>query len=592
MEKIKKCDIINVSYKNGDELMNRKKPENVKKLKDIKEILYNSSEEFGNNIAFTVKHKKGKEETFEDITYKELLNRINQLGTGMFVKGIKDKRIAIMSVNRYEWNLTQLTVLLGGNVLIPIDKDLQMEELKTTLKRGKPDVIVFDEKHLDKINEIKEDEEIKISEYICMDKLEGYTYIYDISELGKKELEKGNKEYINKDINENAMCELIFTSGTTSASKAVMLSHKNLASNIYSMRLTQGIMPTDVNIAILPFNHVYGSTNMIMMLASGAKTVYLDGLKYISKNLKEYGVTVFVGVPLVMDTLYKRITKEIEKKGKTKLIENVRKISNALLKVHIDLRRVLFKEIIDGLGGKLEYIVLGGAPADPKTLKALNDFGITTIQGYGLTETSPVVSSENFECIKYGTVGKPLIGIEVKINNPDKDGIGEIIVKGDNVMLGYYEDEEKTKEVLKDGWFYTGDLGFIDEEGFLHISGRDKNMIVLKNGKKVFPEELEEVVNRLPIVKESMVYGMPVKGDKNDLMVSIKVVYDTEVAKEKYPGLSEEDLRKEVWEQIKEVNKTFPKYKYIKNLILTDEELIKTTTKKVKRSEEMKKIFG
>ena len=385
---------------------------------------------------------------------------------------------------------------------------------------------------------------------------------------------------------------LLFTSGTTSKSKAVMLSQKNIASNIYALQSVEDIRKTDTNIAFLPFHHIFGSTCLIMMLACGVKTVFPDGLRYIKQNLNEYKVSVFVGVPILVEAIYKTIMKEIEKQGKTNLIKFARKISNFLLKFNIDIRRKLFKQVIDALGGSLRLVISGGAPADSEILKGFNDLGVTTLQGYGLSETSPVIAAENYNIMKPGSVGLPMINDTIEVVNRDENGIGEIRVKGPNVMIGYYEMPEITAEVLKDGWFYTGDLGYIDKEGLIYITGRNKNMIVLKNGKKVFPEELETLVNRLEIVEESMVFGLPDENDKSDIKLSVKIVYNKEVAKEKYVDKSEEELYNIVWEQIKELNKTFPRYKHIQNLILTDEELIKTTTKKVKRQEEMKKILG
>ena len=284
--------------------------------------------------------------------------------------------------------------------------------------------------------------------------------------------------------------------------------------------------------------------------------------------------------------------KEIEKKGKTKLINTIKKVSNVLRKCHIDVRRKLFKQVIDALGGHMRFVISGGAPLDKRVSQGFTELGIEVAQGYGLTETAPVIAAENYKKKRYGSVGVPLENVEVEILNKDANGIGEVVTKGPNVMLGYYENEEATKAVLKDGWFHTGDLGYFDKDGYLFLTGRQKDMIVLKNGKKVFPEELEVLVNRIDIVEESMVFGLPDEIDKNDVKISVKVVYNKDIAKEKYPNASEEDLRKIIWEQIKEINKTFPPYKYIKNLILSDEELIKTTTKKVKRQEEMKKILG
>lgn len=380
---------------------------------------------------------------------------------------------------------------------------------------------------------------------------------------------------------------LLFTSGTTSNSKGVMLTHRNITENIYSMKCVETFLPTDVNLAFLPYHHTFGSTGQLVMLSSGVATAFSDGLRHISENFNEYKVSVFVGVPLLIEAIYEKIEKAIEKQGKTKLMKRAKKVSNFLLKFRIDIRRKLFKKIIDQLGGNMRMIISGAAGLDKDVARGFNELGIRVIQGYGLTETSPVIAAENDKYIKYGSVGFPMKNVTVEIVDKDEKGIGELRVKGPNVMLGYYENEEATKEALKDGWFYTGDLGYIDEEGFIFITGRKKNVIVLKNGKKVFPEELEELVNKIDVVKESMVFGLP-KDD--DVDVSVKIQYDEEIRKEKYAGQSDEEFEKSVWRQIKEINQEMPKYKYMKHMILTTEDFIKTTTAKIKRFEEMKKI--
>lgn len=560
-------------------------------FQNVKEIIYHSAKMYAEKVAFVIKHKQQEKTTYENVTYARLLEDINKLGTAMYHMGLKGKRVAIIGKNRYEWAITHLANLLGGIVSVPLDKDLQYEELENSLIRSKADCIFFDEKLEDKITQIKENANTTLTSYICMSKIEGYSSVQELIEKGEELLKQGEKEYIQNKIDENVMNILLFTSGTTSKSKAVMLSHKNIASNIYAMQCVEDIRSTDTNIAFLPFHHIFGSTCMIMMLASGVRTVFPDGLRYIKQNLNEYKVTLFVGVPVLVEAIYKTIMKEIEKQGKTKLIKTAITISNLLRKVHIDLRRVLFKQVIDALGGELRFVISGGAPADAKIAKGFNDLGIKTVQGYGLSETSPVICAENDKVMKNGSVGIPMINDIIEIENPDENGIGEIKVKGPNVMLGYYEMPELTNEVLKDGWFYTGDLGRFDKKGILYITGRNKNLIVLKNGKKIFPEEIETLVNRLELVEECMVFGMPDEKDKDDVKLAVKIVYSKEEAKEKYPEKSEEELYKIIWEQIKKLNTTFPRYKHIQKLILTDEELIKTTTKKVKRQEEMKKIL-
>ena len=559
----------------------------VQEFNNIKEIIYNSTKKYKDHIAFTIKHQNGKEVEYENKTYPDVLNDINTLGKALYDLGAKGKRVAIIGKNRYEWVIAHLANLLGGIVSVPLDKDLQTEELESSLIRSKADYIVFDSKLTEKMQEIRNNNKTNLKEFICMDKKEGFLSIAELLEKGKK-IE--NDEYVKNEIDNDAMGILLFTSGTTSKSKAVMLSQKNIASNIYAMQTCEDIRDTDTNIAFLPFHHIFGSTCMVMMIASGVKTVFPDGLRYIKKNLNEYKVTIFVGVPILVEAIYKTIMKEIEKQGKTKLIKAVIKFSNALLKIHIDLRRKLFKQVINALGGELRFVISGGAPADAKISKGFNELGIKTVQGYGLTETSPVIAAEDDNHMKNGSIGIPMCYVKLEVVNKDEEGIGEIRVKGPNVMLGYYEMPEETAKVLKDGWFYTGDLGYVDNEGYIYITGRSKSLIVLKNGKKVFPEELETIINRLELVSESMVFGLPDKQDKNDVKLSVKIVYDKEIVKEKYPEKTEEEVYQIIWQQVKEINKGFPRYKHIQNMILTDKELIKTSTKKVKRQEEIKLI--
>ena len=571
--------------------MEKEKLREATRFENIKEILYNSVKLYPNHVAFVTKIIKDKGVEYKNTTYKKLLDEVNALGTALYNLKLKGKRIAICGRNRYEWALAHLSCLLGGMVSVPLDKELQVEELEDSLVRSKADAIIFDEKYEDKIKTIQDNNKTKIKEYISMSTLKGFTSLLDLLEKGKKILNSGNKEYVNHEVDSKGMSILLFTSGTTSKSKAVMLSQYGIATNVYNMQLVEPITDKDVNIAFLPFHHIFGSTAMIVMLACGVKTVFTDGLRYIQKNLKEYKVTIFVGVPLLVDKMYENIEKEIEKQNKTKLINVAKKVSNGLLKLHIDIRRRLFKQVIDGLGGEMRFVISGGAPLDKRTAKGFNDLGIKMVQGYGLTETSPVIAAENDFKMKLGSVGVPLKDVQVEIVNKDENGIGEIRVKGPNVMLGYYENEEATNSVLKDGWFYTGDLGYIDKDGFLFITGRRKDMIVLKNGKKVFPEEVETLVNRIPEVEESFVFGMPEEDDRTKIKIAVKVVYNKEVVKEKYGNIEEEKLYDIIWNKIKDVNKTFPPYKYIKHMILTDKPLIKTTTQKIKRNEEIKEVL-
>ena len=554
---------------------------------NIKEVIYNSVKLYKENIAFVTKIKK-EDKSIEYInhTYQDFLDDINSFGTGLYDLGLKGKRIAICGRNRYEWAVAHISNLFGNIVSVPIDKELQVNELEDSLIRSKVDAIVFDEKYIENIKNIILNGKTKIKNFICMGNIEGFVSFEDILQKGKKLIQDGNKDFIENNVDSDTMSILLFTSGTTSKSKAVMLNQRAIAANIADMLMVESLYPTDTNIAFLPFHHIFGSTGMLVMLASGVRTVFPDGLRYIKQNLKEYEVSVFVGVPLLVNKMYENIEKEIEKQGKTKLINRATKISNLLLKLHIDIRRKIFKQVLDGLGGKMRLIISGGAPLDKKVSIKFNELGVHLIQGYGLTETCPVIAAENDKYIRNGSVGFPMRHVTVEIVNKDKDGIGEVRVKGPNIMMGYYENEEATNNVLKDGWFYTGDLGYIDKDGFLFLTGREKDVIVMKNGKKVFPEELEILVDKLPEVEESFIYGMAQKGDKNDPMVSVKIVYTKEALKDK----TENELYDVLWNSIKEINKTLPPYKYIKNMILTDEPLIKTTTHKIKRKEELAKI--
>ena len=554
---------------------------------NIKEVIYNSVKLYKENIAFVTKIKK-EDKSIEYInhTYQDFLDDINSFGTGLYDLKLKGKRIAICGRNRYEWAVAHISNLFGNIVSVPIDKELQLNELEDSLIRSKVDAIVFDEKYIENIKNIILNGKTKIKNFICMGNIEGFVSFEDILQKGKKLIQEGNKDFIENNVDSDTMSILLFTSGTTSKSKAVMLNQRAIAANIADMLMVESLYPTDTNIAFLPFHHIFGSTGMLVMLASGVRTVFPDGLRYIKQNLKEYEVSVFVGVPLLVNKMYENIEKEIEKQGKTKLINRATKISNLLLKLHIDIRRKLFKQVLDGLGGKMRLIISGGAPLDKKVSIKFNELGVHLIQGYGLTETCPVIAAENDKYIRNGSVGFPMRHVTVEIVNKDKDGIGEVRVKGPNIMMGYYENEEATNNVLKDGWFYTGDLGYIDKDGFLFLTGREKDVIVMKNGKKVFPEELEILVDKLPEVEESFIYGMAQKGDKNDPMVSVKIVYTKEALKDK----KENELYDVLWNSIKEINKTLPPYKYIKNMILTDEPLIKTTTHKIKRKEELAKI--
>ena len=561
-----------------------------KEYNNIREVVNEAIEKYPESVAFTIKNKEEKETKYRYVTYKELGEEINSLGTELIRLGLKNKRIAVIGKNSYEWALGYLTVLNGVGIVIPLDKGLPKQEIELSLQRSGADAIIFDESNADIIQEIRAGKQTKVATYISMGSSTkyGFNSMNKLIKEGKKLVDSGDRSYIDVEIDNEKMNIILFTSGTTSLAKAVMLSHKNIASNITAMNAMVKFCSTDVNMAFLPFHHTFGSTGLLMMLNKGVNNVFCDGLRHVQENLKEYKVSVFVCVPLILEAMHRKIMQKVEKQGKTKLIEKGKKISKALLKVNIDMRRKIFKEIIDNLGGSLRLIISGAAGIDKKVAEDFNAFGITTIQGYGLTETSPVLCAENCKNIKYGSVGFPLYNVEMKIDEPDEKGVGEVIAKGPNVMLGYYDNQEATDEVIKDGWFHTGDLGYIDKKGYIFITGRKKNVVVLKNGKNIYPEELEVLINQLPYVEENIVFGYP-KDD--DLILCAKIVYNKDYVKEKYSDISQKDLENIIWDDVKKINSTLTNYKHIKKIIITDEPMIKTTTAKIKRFEEIKKIL-
>lgn len=565
--------------------------------KTLRELIEMSAKKYPNENAFILKHTFDKEVNYEEITYKRFLEEINQFGTGLISSGLKGKRIAVIGKNSYEWALTYFAIQCGVGVIVPLDKGLPIDEIEYSLIKSKADAIIFDIEYLDTMQKLKDKKSTNIQKYICMQTVDPDTdigksfanfkcnTIADFISIGASQLAKGNTKFINSEINPDAMSLILFTSGTTSLAKAVMLTQTNILNSCNGVSRIIDVTPKDTSLAILPFHHTFGALSLMYFLAGGSCNVFCDGLRHIQENLVEYDVTAFICVPLLLEAMHKKIITTIQKAGKTKKVEFAVKLSQFLLKFKIDIRRILFKDIITNLGN-LRMAISGASALDKKVEEDFNNWGILTAQGYGLTETAPVLTGPILNKHKFGSAGTSIPHVEVKIDNPDEKGIGEIIAHGPNVMLGYYENEEATNDVIYDGWFHTGDLGYLDDDGWLFITGRKKNVIVLKNGKNVFPEELEVCVNKLPYVTESMVFGYP-KDD--DLVVSVKIVYDK---KSFDSSLTEEQIKNKIWEDIKNLNQSFPKYKHIKNLYISSEPMIKTTTAKIKRNEEISIILS
>lgn len=562
-------------------------------LENFRELVERYENRYGDKTAFLYKENPKAEEQIS-ISYTQFAQDIKNLATALLNMGLHGKKIALIAPNRYEWCVSYLAITTADISIIPLDKSLPDNEIKSLIFRSKADAVIFDSKYTSIFEEIKLENNTNLKQYICMDKVENEE-VLDYSSLlekGKDLLASGDSSYQKIKLDANKVSILLFTSGTTAISKCVGLSQSNICADIYALSQMTDIRKEDVFLSFLPLHHTFESTCTFLYGTScGITVAFCDGLKYVQKNLVEFGVTGFVCVPLMLEIMYKKIEKGVEEKGKTKLVKTMRKVCNALLKLGIDIRSKVFKEILDQFGGKLHTLIAGGAPMNKEAIQGFVDLGINLLQGYGLTETSPVVAGENDKYKRAGSVGFPLPGIQVQIDNPNEEGIGEILVKGPTVMHGYVDNEEATQEVLKNGWFYTGDLGKFDEDGFLYVTGRKKDVIVLKNGKNIFPEELEILINCLPYVSESIVYGKPAKD--NDLMICAKVVYNTDNMKELYPDKAKEDYYEIIWKDIKaQINHSIPAYKSIREIIVTDEPLIKTTTQKVKRHEELKKILG
>ena len=558
---------------------------------DLKDMLKKSGEKYGDRPAYVFRtEEEGK---FREITHKEFRDEINALGTKLINMGLKDKRVAVISENRYEWGVDYLAVAAGTGVIVPLDKALPDNEIESLIIRSEVEAIFYSKKYDEVMNRIREQKNTKLQYFISMDldkEENGVKSQKELTEEGRKLLEEGNREFLDSKIDNEKMGIMLFTSGTTAMSKAVMLSHKNICSNLQDITAVIKLTPEDRFLSFLPLHHTFECTvGFLYPISTGGSIAFCDGIRHIAENIKEYKITAMISVPILYEAMYKKVMKAIEKKGKLETVKKGVKISNFLLKFGIDIRKKLFKEIHDTFGGKLRLFVSGGAALDPDTEKGFNELGITMYQGYGLTESSPVIAAEDDKYRRIGSIGKALPSLDVKIDNPDEDGVGELLAKGPSMMLGYYNNEEATKETLKDGWLYTGDLARIDKDGFIFISGRKKFVIVLKNGKNIFPEELEALINKIEGVKESFVYGRP--EDDGDYKIDAKIVYDKENAEEIFGTTDENEIKEKIWQEVKKVNKTMPAYKYVREIRITDKELIKTTTQKVKRAEEIKTVL-
>ena len=567
----------------------------VDDVNDFRELLNRSAKKYPDHVAYEFKENLGKkDQKIVKKTYKEVKEEVEALGSSLLNFGLEGKKIALIGNNRYEWCESYFAVTTSNMVVVPLDKALPNGEIKSLIERSKADAVIYENKYSEVFEEIKGSGNSSLKFYINMDLKNDENGILSFRKLvddGKKLIKNKKSKYPKIKIDNTKMSVLIFTSGTTNTAKGVMLSQKNITSNIASMARMSKMYDNDVLLSFLPLHHTFECTiTFLYGWYSGATVAFCDGLKYIAKNLEEYKISVFVAVPLVLETIYKKIQKGIRDQGKEKLVNMMSKLANFLLIFHIDIRRKVFKSVLDQLGGNLRIAYFGAASMDKKVIEGYNNFGIDTVQGYGLTETSPLIAAETDKEHCPGSVGMAPFNVQLKLEDVDENGVGEIVAKGPNIMLGYYENPEATKAVMKDGWFHTGDLGRFNKDGYLFIAGRKKEVIVLKNGENVFPSDIEFLVNKLHYVKESILF--PRENTKGEIALGIKIVYDPDLIKEMFGDKTEEEYKDLIWEDIKVINQELSVFKRIKELIITTEPLEKTTTQKVKRFKEIEKILS
>ena len=560
----------------------------VIKITDLKDMLKKSGKRYADKIAYQIKIEEGK---YQNITHKEVREKIDALGTALIDIGLKDKRIAVIGENRFEWEIAYLSIVCGTGIVVPLDKSLPENELKSLIERSEIEAIFYSEKYESILKDAKNEGIGKLKHLISMDLEEHTSGIYSEKELiekGKQLMKQGNKEFTHAKIDNEKMSIMLFTSGTTSASKIVALSHKNLCSNLMDIASILDIDETDTFLSFLPLHHVFECTvGFLFALYKGAKTVFCDGMRHIPENMKEYQVTVMASVPAIYERIFKLIRRQLEKQGK---VEEILEKEEIYRNNSMEEKKKVFQEIHDMLGGKVKLLISGAASLDAGIEERYRLLGLNLVQGYGLTETSPVVAIGTKKYYKVGSIGKTVPSVKAKVINTNQEGIGELIVQGPNIMLEYFGNRADTKKALIDGWFYTGDLAKIDEEGYIFICGRKKSVIVLKNGKNIFPEEMENLINRIEGIEESFVFGKQMSEDKNDIKIFAKLVYNQEIVENTYKVQGEENIYQVINEKIKEINRSMPHYKAIKGITLTQEPLIKTTTNKIKRQNNLEQI--
>ena len=557
---------------------------------NIKQMLQSSAELYGDGIAFYTKFEKGP---YKTITHREVFDDVNAMGTALIANGMKDRRVAVIGETTYMWGIGYLGTVCGTGIVVPLDKELPYDELRNLINEAECSAVIFDEKREDTFVRMMQEGGTSLELLISQDRRKGADGIlsqWELLEEGRRLIADGDRSFLDAQIDSREMSIIIFTSGTTGMAKGIMLSHRNIVADLMVSPTLVDFLPSDIFFSVLPIHHTFECTcNFIMPLYKGGAIAHCEGLKYIVKNIQEVHPTFLLAVPAIFEALHKAIWKGIRAKGKEKTVRKAMKICNTAKKLNIDLTNLFFKEIKQTLGGRMRMMICGGAAINPEILEDLQSFGIMALQGYGLSEAAPMGALNPENKPKSISCGIAFPGFDARINEPGADGVGEICLKGDNIMLGYYKNPEATAEVIKDGWFYTGDLGYIDDEGYIVITGRKKNVIITKNGKNVFPEELEYQLSLHDEIVESMVFeGDSGKGDgdKNgDTLIVAGIYPDWALIKETMGDEAEDDeaVRKYIWSIVDKVNAANPGYKMIRKVNLRHTEFEKNTSRKIRR---------
>lgn len=573
----------------------RNKPyEDMTHYKTVREFFLRSAQKYSNEPCILEKPNHKKE--YRVYTYNEFYNDVCSFSTSLLnLLNLKNKRVIIIGETQYGWYLSYMSLLCTGIIAVPVDRELPYNELENIVRRSKASAIIYSSKRLDDMKKIS-DNVPEVEFFIEMKSnkpLDGKNVGQEtLVDLGKNLINSGNNDFDEIKIDPEEFKILFWTSGTTSNSKGVVLCNRNLAENINAVTAYVKLYPTDRLFSVLPLHHCYESTiGFLFPISQGASIAICEGLRYILPNIQESHPTAILTVPLLVENLYKKINEKIKKSKKDKLVNSMIHVTNTLKVAGIDIKRKIFKDIYDNLGGKLRIIVSAAAPIDRKVGDWLEDIGITFLQGYGLTETAPIsaLTPDYKTCV--GSAGKPIVQAKCKILDPNDDGEGEILIKTPTLMLGYYEMEEETKKVIdNDGYFHSGDIGYIDDEGYIYLTGRSKNVIVTSNGKNIYPEEIETQLDKIDEIKEVMIYGkkpeVNSKKDEKELIITAKVYPDYDKIKKLYGEKTDKEIYDIIWEKIKGVNKTLTSYKAIKQLEIKDTEFEKTSTMKIKRYKE------